>query len=157
MYHSTFAPDSKIPHLDSATVQRCRCTYYVFSYVKIYFQSIYHPPIKIIGLFFILTKFDMPACLAFFRLTASPISLRTSSSEVCGSLRWSRRFISVFPNRQTLRFPSAVSLKRLQVPQKLSLIEVMKPTRPQKPGTCQDFEVSFLASFSGHLLLERIF
>lgn len=43
--------------------------------------------------------------------------------------------ISVRPKRQTLMFPSAVILRRLQVPQKLSVIEVMNPIWPLNPGT----------------------
>ena len=39
---------------------------------------------------------------------------------------------------QTFRFPSAVILNLLQVPQKCSLIEVMKPIEPTNPGTRKD-------------------
>lgn len=35
----------------------------------------------------------------------------------------------------TLRLPSAVILKRLQEPQKFSVIEVMNPILPINPGT----------------------
>ena len=80
-----------------------------------------------------------------------------SSSDTCGFRRWSLRFISVLPKRQTFRFPSAVNLRRLQVPQKLSLIEVMKPTLPTKPGTFHALEVSFEASISEYLKKSLIF
>jgi hypothetical protein len=43
----------------------------------------------------------------------------------------------------TFMLPSAVIRSRLQVPQKCSLMEVMKPTRPAAPGSCQCFAVSF--------------
>lgn len=43
---------------------------------------------------------------------------------------------------QTLRFPSAVILILLQVLQKFSVIDVMKPICPQKPLTLYAFEVS---------------
>ena len=49
------------------------------------------------------------------------------------SLRGSRRLSSVFPNKHTFRFPSAVRRNRLQDPQKFSVIDVMKPMRPLKP------------------------
>ena len=39
----------------------------------------------------------------------------------------------------TFRLPSAVSLSRLQPPQKFSLIDVMKPIWPTAPGTFQAF------------------
>ena len=116
-----------------------------------YRKNIFQPPIRIIGLFFILTKLDIPACLAFFLMTDSPMNFLMSSSDTFGFRRWSLRFISVLPKRQTFKFPSAVNLRRLQVPQKLSLIEVMKPTLPTKPGTFQALEVSFEASISEYL------
>ena len=90
-------------------------------------------------------------------MTASPINFLMSSSDTCGFRRWSLRFISVLPKRQTFRFPSAVNLRRLQVPQKLSLIEVMKPTLPTKPGTFHALEVSFEASISEYLKKSLIF
>ena len=49
------------------------------------------------------------------------------------SLRGSRRLSSVFPNKHTFRFPSAVRRNRLQDPQKFSVIDVIKPIRPLKP------------------------
>lgn len=49
------------------------------------------------------------------------------------SLRGSRRLSSVFPNKHTFRFPSAVRRNRLQDPQKFSVIDVIKPMRPLKP------------------------
>ena len=61
-------------------------------------------------------------------------------------LMWSLREISVFPKRQTFKFPSAVSLSRLQEEQKCSDIEVINPTWPLNPGTFHPLEVSFGAS-----------
>ena len=49
------------------------------------------------------------------------------------SLRGSRRLSSVFPNKHTFKFPSAVKRNRLQDPQKFSVIDVIKPIRPLKP------------------------
>ena len=49
------------------------------------------------------------------------------------SLRGSRRLSSVFPNKHTFRFPSAVRRNRLQDPQKFSVIDVINPIRPLKP------------------------
>ena len=49
------------------------------------------------------------------------------------SLRGSRRLSSVFPNKHTFKFPSAVRRNRLQDPQKFSVIDVIKPIRPLKP------------------------
>ena len=49
------------------------------------------------------------------------------------SLRGSRRLSSVFPNKHTFKFPSAVRRNRLQDPQKFSVIDVIKPMRPLKP------------------------
>lgn len=43
--------------------------------------------------------------------------------------------ISEFPNKQTLRLPSAIKRIRLHEPQKCSLIDVIKPNCPLKPGT----------------------
>jgi hypothetical protein len=57
-------------------------------------------------------------------LTNSLISIPVNSGFRRGSLSPT----SVFPNRQTFRFPSAVNLSRLHVPQKFSVMEVMKPT-----------------------------
>lgn len=39
-------------------------------------------------------------------------------------------------SERTFRFPSAVSRRRLQVEQKLLVMDEMKPTRPRCPGTC---------------------
>merc|ERR1719250_557062 len=101
-----------------------------------------HPPIKIIGLFFMEGRLVTPACLAFFLFTAASIRCLSSSSGI-PSLRTSLRDISVLPNRQTFRLPSAVILSLLQLPQKFSDMEVMKPTWPLKPSTLNPFEVSF--------------
>ena len=49
------------------------------------------------------------------------------------SFRGSLRFNSVFPNRHTFKFPSAVSRSRLHDPQKCWVIEVMNPIRPKNP------------------------
>ena len=48
-------------------------------------------------------------------------------------LKGSLKFNSVFPNKQTFKFPSAVSRKRLHEPQKFSVIEVINPMRPRNP------------------------
>ncbi|KAG5288960.1 hypothetical protein I7I50_01502 [Histoplasma capsulatum G186AR] len=135
-----------------------------------------YPPIKIIGLFFIFFNSPMPACFAFFRLTAMPMILSSSlsrsltrppystwpalladsnrpsafmASSSIGCPSFSLRIISrndtsAFPNKHTLRLPSLVMRKRLQVPQKLCVMLVMKPTRPSNPGTRYVLLVSFL-------------
>lgn len=75
----------------------------------------------------------LPACCFFFRDTAAPISARRSSSLHLARSA-SRNEISALPKRQTLRLPSAVIRRRLQDPQKCSLIDVIKPTCPFAPG-----------------------
>mmetsp|Transcript_38246 Transcript_38246/g.90407 ORF Transcript_38246/g.90407 Transcript_38246/m.90407 type:complete len:280 (-) Transcript_38246:105-944(-) len=55
----------------------------------------------------------------------------------------SRRDTSSLPNRHTLMLPSAVRRRRLHVPQKCSVIEVINPTWPLAPGTTHALEVSF--------------
>ena len=108
-----------------------------------------HPPMSIMGLFFMLARLPMPAWRAFLRFTADSISCFSSWSEwsalnerrserpglhtvaLFAHLKQSLREISVLPNRQTFKLPSAVSLSLLQLPQKFSDIEVMKPTWPR--------------------------
>jgi hypothetical protein len=50
------------------------------------------------------------------------------------------REISAFPKRHTLRFPSAVIRRRLHEPQKCSLIDVINPICPLKPGTLYAYD-----------------
>lgn len=89
---------------------------------------------RIMGLFLEFAMLNMPACLGFFLLTAAPmISISWSSFPWSSEERRdSLRSTSDDPNRQTFRWPSAVSLRRLQEPQKFWLMEVMNPTRPGK-------------------------
>ena len=53
------------------------------------------------GLFLRFFKFIIPACLAFFLLTARPMRSSRLSSFTFASLNGSRRLSSEFPNRQT--------------------------------------------------------
>ena len=102
---------------------------------------------SIMGLFFMLGRLATPACRAFLRFTADSMSCFSSWSEwsalkhcsvrtglgrlhLSAHLKQSLREISVLPKRQTFKLPSAVSLSLLQLPQKFSDIEVMKPTWP---------------------------
>lgn len=57
-----------------------------------------------------------------------------SSSSVLPFLIASLNEISSFPNKHTFKLPSAVIRSRLQLEQKCSVIEVMKPNLPLKPG-----------------------
>ena len=104
---------------------------------------------SIMGLFFMLGRLVIPACRAFLRFTAVSMSCFSSWSEwsalehsksqvrtglisrgMLTHLKQSLREISVLPKRQTFKLPSAVSLSLLQLPQKFSDMEVMKPTWP---------------------------
>ena len=62
------------------------------------------------------------------------------------SRRGSLKLISVLPKRHTFNFPSAVILSRLQVPQKLSVIELINPTVPW--NIKKDAAIKIFSSFS---------
>ena len=58
-----------------------------------------------------------------------------NSSSVAPYLNTSFKLTSAFPKRQTFKLPSARRRKRLQDPQKCSLIEDIKPNDPANPFT----------------------
>mmetsp|Transcript_13574 Transcript_13574/g.43343 ORF Transcript_13574/g.43343 Transcript_13574/m.43343 type:complete len:242 (+) Transcript_13574:2271-2996(+) len=86
-----------------------------------------------------------PPSFACLRDTVSWMRLASSSSVAPWRMA-SRRDDSSEPNKQALIFPSAVSRIRLHVPQKWSDMELIKPTVPRNPGTCQVLETVFAES-----------
>ena len=86
-------------------------------HVSTKFSSRIHPPMSIIGLLFaIFLMLNIPACLAFFFLTATLTRARSSSLEA-PSLRGPSRSTPEAPNRQTYRAVSLVhSIAVLGVP-----------------------------------------
>jgi hypothetical protein len=103
------------------------------------------PPILIIGRLLLRAMPCMPSFPPWakcFARTARPITHAMYSSEAPTRMR-SRSETSSLPKRHTLMFPSAVSRRRLQLPQKCSVIDVMKPTWPLPPGTPHALDVSF--------------
>ena len=121
-----------------------------------------HPAMRIMGLFFMFSYSSISARGALFLFTGLPITPSSSSpcnrdmrpvlsptmstcsigSPFFALCRTSRSDTSVLPNKHTLRLPSLVMRRRLQVPQELCVMLVIKPIRPLNPGTCHCFEVA---------------
>lgn len=89
------------------------------------------------GMLLFLSSNSLPDYRNYFLVGCSAPQKVPVSSELVKRLYWRnkrdcyRSEISAFPKRHTLRFPSAVSLKRLHEPQKCSDIDVMKPIFPR--------------------------
>ena len=93
-------------------------------------RSHVHPPIVVIGRFLELAIPYMSPCPPrAARLPSTAARTRTDISESeRPPLSASRRLRLSSPKRQTFRFPSDVMRRRLHVPQKCSLMDVMNPT-----------------------------
>mmetsp|Transcript_23565 Transcript_23565/g.80486 ORF Transcript_23565/g.80486 Transcript_23565/m.80486 type:complete len:380 (+) Transcript_23565:111-1250(+) len=71
-----------------------------------------------------------PPCLKCLPRSAASIAPAMSASDLPSSRTRSRSESESRPKRQVLSWPSAVTRTRLHVPQKCSVMELMKPTRP---------------------------